>query len=157
LGCRVLATVTVPSSVTLTGLSDLSLGTVPAGSTVQANESYTVATNNPAGYSLFLQADGGSAGQCNGGKPCFLELNAPGTPHQFPTQGNVTVQETATAPQTVSQWNNAGNTGPQVTTLNHTTSPTAGDHYNETYSVTIPGTEYPAAYDSDYFYLATAN
>jgi hypothetical protein len=158
-GCKINATVTVQASMSLSGIADFSFGSTAAGTTVTGHESYVVTTNNPTGYTLALQGDGGSTGACNGNRPCFIAPNPNGPAFQFPDQGNVTVTETGTAPQVISTWVNSSNSGPQVNIVNHTNGPTpgAGDAYSETYSLTVPSGAAPATYDSDYFYMATPN
>lgn len=165
-GCMISMTVTVPESLSLTGITNVAFPTTPGGqtATVTNAQTYVASTNNPTGYTLQLSADGGSLGQCNGGsgQPCFIAHN-PGSGPNFniPDQNNLVVTETGThSGEQITQWNCQTGCGvPNENTINTTTAPTtgSGDTYTENYALSIPSSSAPGAYQGDAFYLLTAN
>lgn len=138
----VTASVAVPSTVTLTGVSpSITFPETPNGSTANATgaESYVVETNDSAGYTLTL---GSGAKQFASG------------PNSIPDQGNLQIMETGFHPgQATLLQLVVGN----PVTLNQTNAPATGDHYTEDWSLAIPSGQASGNYSQAFTYTATGN
>lgn len=159
-GNPVTASVSVAQSVTITGLSPtINLGSAVPGTTATATaaQSYSVSTNDPNGYVLSLGACYNSA--CNSVQP--PPGANPGGAFTDPSGdfinnfGDLTVTETATAPQALTNWIGVSGVGPTPIQINQTSSAST-DAYQETWALGIPASQPANTYSETFEYVVTA-
>ena len=146
--CGATATVTVPSTISITGVTDVSFPDTAAGQTALAPdaENYTVTTNNADGYTLTLTgSDGTACGQPGFSAPSTLGGNC------IPNQGNLSITETGAGAGA-----SPGLDGADITQINATQNPST-DSYSEDWSLAIPSDAAWGDYTEDFTYLAQAN
>jgi hypothetical protein len=136
-GGPVSVSATVPSSITLTGLSSsISFGSIIPGqaNTATAAEAYQVSTNDQTGYTLTIQPGASSLTGIGGSIPDSMlsvaETSGNGHGGYFSGGGSVTVDNPNTA---------------------------VNRSYSEDWTLNVPGNQAPGSYSESFQYLALGN